>query len=207
MATAKKTGNVRTEDQFPAAEVDSSELLLARIETMVSAAEEAIDAVVAAELELKARIVALHRITHEDLPQLLKEGNIEQMRMSTGTMVTITDEINCGISAERAPDAHRWLREHELGSIIKTAVTAQFGKDQLSRADALYAQLVKKLGVDAVDMIEKVHPATLKATLKGMIEDGTKFPMKLFGVHSYSYAKIAKPKPKAPPKPKAGVRR
>lgn len=167
---------------------------LDRIQALVSAAGRIQVKLAAAEDEVRRLKAEAFRINSEDLPELLRESGLEEVTLADGTKVAIKDEFSCGLSEERTPEGLKWLRDHELGSIIKTAVIATFGKDELARADALFAQLLKKRPAETLDLKEAVHPATLKATLKDLMERDVKFPLKLFGYMPYAWAKVTAPK-------------
>lgn len=161
-----------------------------RVAQMVAAMREAQRRTAEAEEALSREKKALLRIEREDLPELLRESGFEAVTLEDGTKVAVADEISCSITEERAPDAHRWLRVHGYGSVIKTLVGASFGKDQIEAADALYAALLKTHG-DAAYQTEKVHPSTLKSLLKELMEAPVEFPLELFGVIPYSIAKLS----------------
>ena len=167
---------------------------LDRVAAMVALTLGAERKVEAAETELKRCKAELFKITYEDMPELLRESGFTEVTMDDGTKVAINDDISCAITEANAPTALKWLRDNALGSIIKTGVTVMFGKDELAKADTLFAQVLKKYGPEKADMSEKVHPATLKATLKERMEAGKATPAKLFSIQPYSYAKITPPK-------------
>lgn len=146
------------------------------------------ETVAAMKRDLQEAETALRRTETEDLPELMRELELSALTLPDGTVVSITDEISCGISAERAFDAHRWLSENGFGGLIKTAVVVEFGRDEREEAEALAVQLE----AHHPQVAEKVHPATLKAFLKEQLAKGTAVPFDLFGIHPYSKATIKK---------------
>lgn len=157
---------------------------------MVEALRDAQRAADAAEAAFKERKAALRRIETEALPALLRENDITDITLTDGTRVRIADEIACGISAERAPEAHAWLRAAGQGAVIKTEVAVRFGRDNFEKAEQAFILLVDKYGDDAVSSAEKVHPATLKALLKDLLKAGVDVPHATFGIMPYTIAKL-----------------
>lgn len=157
----------------------SEQLLLAQF----TAAQ--LDAQLAEQEEL------IRRISEDDIPSLLKECGLSDVRLLDGTRVTVAEELECSISEERAPVALAWLREKNLGGVIKTLVAAQFGRGEEAAAKAVYKFLLEK-NVPA-EMKETVHPQTLKATLKAERAAGRDVPVEPFALRPYEKAKLTLP--------------
>lgn len=137
----------------------------------------------------QARLADL--IAREDLPQLLMQAEIEEMTLTDGTKVKLMQAVQASISADNRAAAHKWLVEHNFGGLIKTNVSVAFEAAQHDEADALGERLVKEYG-GAVEVDASVHPSTLKAFVRERIEAGDELPMDLFGVFTYTEAKITK---------------
>lgn len=176
--------------QDAAARNRNAKAAMDRVAEMVVAFREAEVRTERAEAEFKRQKAAFLKIEREDLPELLRESGFEELTLTDGTTVKIKDEISCSITEANLTDAHTWLREHELGSIIRTIVAVSFGKDELVKADKLYATLLARFG-DAASQSEKVHPQTLKAALNELLANGTPFPTELFSVQPYTIAKLS----------------
>ena len=170
--------------------------VLLRVAEMARLMRAAQVEVATAEAELLQRKARLFKIASEDLPSLLKEAGVEDLTLEDGTKVSVAEEISCSITDEKRAEAHKWLRANNFGSIVKTQVLVSFGKDELAAADDLYLRMLKKYGDDHAEMKENVHPQTLKAFLKELMQDRVKFPLPLFGVHPYSMAKLTVKKEK-----------
>lgn len=177
-----------SEDVKPGKSTDAT-VVMQRVGQLVNALREAERRCEEAERKFKEERAALLRIEREDLPELMREGGFEKLTLVDGTSVSVMEEISCSITEERASAAHAWLRDNGLGSIIKTLVSVAFGKNDLSRADELYAELLRTYG-DAASETEKVHPSTLKAALKEALAEQKPVPLELFGVVPFSIAKV-----------------
>lgn len=175
---------------------EAAGVVMERVAALVTLLQQTEARVAEAVAEAKRETEKAQRIATEDLPELLREAGLSSVTLTDGTKVVVGNEINCGISEDRSEEAHKWLREHNYGALIKSMVGVSFGKDEVGKADTLMVQLVKKYGMDNVTRTEKVHPATLKSFLKGLMAAKTPFPLPLFGVHPYSMAKVSAPKAK-----------
>lgn len=145
------------------------------------------------EAKTKAQKTIITRLSQEDIPQLMKEIGLTEIKLDTGESITVRSEISTSITEEKAPQCFAWLIEHGFGGLIKTAVLAEFSKDELAVAEKLAEQLTKKFG-ERVAFKQLVHPATLKSFVKERLEKGEKFPLSMFGVHQYDVAKMIQPK-------------
>lgn len=162
----------------------------------------------AAQTELAALDAALQvsegvvrQLSEEAIPDLLRECGLSELRMEDGSRVTVTDELDCGITEERRAAAHAWLRAHDLGGVIKIVLAVQFGRDEEANALRLKGELAKA-GFAAVAN-ESVHYQTLKATLKEERSQGHDVPAELFGLRPFAKTKITYPAGvKAPAKPR-----
>lgn len=135
------------------------------------------------ETELEAAKKDVRRVEQEDLPDLMQELGLETFKLTTGETIEVKPEIDCGISEERRAKAHAWLTENGFGGLIKTEVVAKFGRDEREAAVACAEQI-------GGEMIERVHPSTLKSFIKEQMAAGTAVPFDLFGVHPYNKVKI-----------------
>lgn len=135
------------------------------------------------EKQLEVAKADLRRVEQEDLPELMQELGLETFKLKTGETIEVKPEIDCGISEERRRAAHDWLSANGFGGLIKTEVVAKFGRDERDAAVACAQQI-------GGEMIERVHPSTLKSFVKEQMSAGKPVPFDLFGVHPYSKVKV-----------------
>lgn len=128
-----------------------------------------------------------------DLPDLMREIGMATFKMADGSTFDLVEDIQCGISEERRPEAHGWLRTNGFEAIIKTDFKISFGRDKIKEADKLQKELEKK-GIFA-DRKESVHPQTLKSFIKERLEAGTEIPFEPFAIHPFDKVKHTQPKP------------
>ena len=135
------------------------------------------------EKQLEVAKADLRRVEQEDLPELMQELGLETFKLKTGETIEVKPEIDCGISEERRRAAHDWLTANGFGGLIKTEVVAKFGRDERDAAVACAQQI-------GGEMIERVHPSTLKSFVKEQMAAGKPVPFDLFGVHPYNKVKV-----------------
>ena len=133
--------------------------------------------------ELKTAKEDMRRVEQEDLPDLMQELGLQTFKLASGEVVDVKPDVECGISEERRARAHAWLTENGFGGLIKTEVIARFGRDE---HDAAVAAAEKING----EMVERVHPATLKSFVKEQMEAGRAIPFDLFAIHPFNRVKI-----------------
>ena len=160
---------------------------------MLLRAAEAEVAAITTELQVSKENV--RRLQEEDLPELMRELNLSEIKLLDGSSVKVVDEIDCSISEERRARAHAWLTENGFGGIIKSAITVEFGRDEHAEAVAATRKIHDATGRDAL-LKEGVHPQTLKAFVKEQLAAGVAVPQELFGLRPYSKAKLTAAKTK-----------
>ena len=133
--------------------------------------------------QLDAAKADLRRVEQEDLPDLMQELGLETFRLKTGETIEVKPEIDCAITEEKRAAAHTWLSGNGFGGLIKTEVVVKFGRDERAAAIACAQQI-------GGDMIERVHPSTLKSFIKEQMSAGKPVPFDLFGVHPFNKVKV-----------------
>ena len=140
------------------------------------------------EKQLEVAKADLRRVEQEDLPELMQELGLETFKLKTGETIEVKPEIDCGISEERRRAAHDWLTANGFGGLIKTEVVVTFGRGEHDAAED-FAEEVTKQGKQP-NLVERVHPSTLKSFVKEQMAAGNPVPFDLFGVHPYNKVKI-----------------
>ena len=132
-------------------------------------------------------------LSEDTIPQQMQELGISDTTMADGSRVTIKEGFHCRIPKDKIEEAHTYLRENELGDIIKNQVTTSFGTGEDNMAGDLAGHIQDQYGITP-DVKESVHPSTLKATLKKRHEEGLSDPDDLFGIFIRPETKITKGK-------------
>lgn len=167
------------------------------LERIVDLANQLIQATknVAELTETLEKAKALQRqIETEHLPELMRELSLTSVSLQTGMIVELKDEFDCGITKANHKAALKWLDDNKFGSIIKTKVQVEFARDDRKNALDLSTGVRKFIKTHQIDtdceLLETIHPQTLKSFLKEEMGKGTNVPRDLFSIHPYSKAKL-----------------
>lgn len=133
--------------------------------------------------ELAVAKADMLRVEQEDLPDLMQELGLETFRLTSGETIEVRPEVDCAITEERRAAAHKWLVANGFGGLIKTEVVVKFGRDEHDAAVACAESI-------GGEMVERVHPSTLKAFVKEQMSAGKPVPFDLFSVHPYNKVKV-----------------
>jgi len=171
------------------------ESTLERLTALAKDATDLMKEIETDEAATKLKQERLDKILREYIPGIMRDLDLEDYKLKDGSKVEVKEEVKCHISEENKPDAFAWLRENNFDGIIKTNVTASFGKGEVQRAAEARAALVAA-GFDQAAISESVHSSTLKAFVKERLEAGDSIPLEPFGVYEFTIAKITQPKRK-----------
>ena len=132
-------------------------------------------------------------LSQETIPTKMQELGINETTMKDGSKVTVKEGFHCRIPKAREDEALEYLRNNDLGDIIKNQVSTSFGTGEDNMAGDLAGYIQQNYGITP-DVKESVHPSTLKATLKKRHEEGLSDPDDLFGIFIRPETKITKGK-------------
>ena len=132
-------------------------------------------------------------LSSETIPSKMQELGIDETTMKDGSKVTVKEAFHCKIPLEKIDEAHDYLRNNDLGDIIKNKVATSFGTGEDNMAGDLVGYIESTHGITP-EVKESVHPSTLKATLKKRHEEGLTDPDDLFGIFIRPETKITKGK-------------
>ena len=116
--------------------------------------------------------------------------NISTMKLADGSAVEVKPVYGASIPIAKKEEAFKWLRDNDLGDLIKNEVTVSFGRNEDNKASN-YANLAQGQGYQPVQKL-KVEPMTLKALVRERIENGLDMPSELFNVFAGSRTKITR---------------
>lgn len=176
-------------DHPAAAPVDS----LTRIRGLGELLNTQIDEESRLTAELKAAKEARRRTEEEDLPQLMKEVGLTEIKLASGETVKIKEEVTCGITQANRDDALAWLIKNGFGGLIKTEIALAFGRGDRDLAERVAGELSQQ-GYQDLELKEVVHPGTLKSFIKERMAAGEAIPMDLFSVRPFDKATLTKGK-------------
>jgi hypothetical protein len=126
-----------------------------------------------------------------EIPTMMEEMHITKLKLKDGESVEIKKIYGASIPVDRQQEAFTWLRDHDLGDIIKNDITVTFGRGEDNKASE-YASLAQGQGFEPVQKIG-VHPQTLKAVVRERLESGQEeMPSDLFKTYVGNSTKITR---------------
>ena len=131
-------------------------------------------------------------ISGEVIPTMMQEMNLSSLKLEDGSSVEVKPVYGASISPAKKEEAFNWLRNHNLGDLIKNEITVSFGRNEDNKAIA-YANLAQGQGYQPVQKL-KVEPMTLKALVRERLESGQEMPTELFNVFAGNRTKITRSK-------------
>jgi len=128
-----------------------------------------------------------NEISELKLPELMDELGIDQFNLANGIKVKVSPFYSGKITDQAA---YKWLEENGEADIIKGEVNVPFPKGFDKQKLRLFVKVAEELGL-AANIGEQVHPSTLRAWIKDMIQSGQQFPRELFNVYVGKRAKLS----------------
>ena len=162
---------------------------LAKIARLAQDQRDAARAVEQAEQVLADAKSRLKQISEVDLPEVMSEVGMGEVKLSDGPTVSVSDRIHARISQDNMREAHQWLNENGFGNLIKREFKIGFGRDQEQWAES-FEDTLQHEGVK-YDRKQAVHPSTLKSFVKQSLENGEDIPEDVFGVYRQTVAKLS----------------
>jgi len=153
---------------------------LKNLEDEISNAEESVS-----KLKEKAKT-----LSQFEIPKMMEEMHITKLKLKDGESVEIKKIYGASIPQEHQEAAFTWLRNNDLGDIIKNDITVTFGRGEDNKASE-YANLAQGQGYEPVQKIG-VHPQTLKAVVRERLESGQEMPSDIIKTYAGNSTKITR---------------
>ena len=119
-------------------------------------------------------------LSGEVIPTMMAEMGLSHLKLMDGSSVDVKPNYSASITIANRDAAFQWLRDNNLGDIIKNEISVSFGRNEDNKA-ADYASLASERGFSPTQKL-KVEPMTLKALVRERIENGKDIPTELFNV-------------------------
>jgi len=134
----------------------------------------------ATEDVLKQRKKNYDYLSSEVIPTMMAEMGLSHLKLMDGSSVDVKPNYSASITIANKDAAFQWLRDNNLGDIIKNEISVSFGRNEDNKA-ADYANLASERGYQPTQKL-KVEPMTLKALVRERLENGKEMPTELFNV-------------------------
>ena len=152
------------------------------------------DEVAALEEKLKAKKEERDDISSRVIPELLAEQGLQEIKLADGSKVSVKKEFRATLPKDeiRREAAYQWLRDQNLGDIIKNNVTVSFGKGEDNKANQLVALAV----ANGFTPQQKSDVAwnTLTALYEERVKAGLDMPSDVFSLWIKDKTKISRKK-------------
>ena len=132
------------------------------------------------EDDLKQKKKDFEYLSGEVIRTMMAEMGLSHLKLMDGSSVDVKPNYSANITIANREAAFNWLRENNLGDIIKNEISVSFGRNEDNKA-ADYAVLAEGQGYQPTQKL-KVEPMTLKALVRERIEAGKEMPTELFNV-------------------------
>ena len=167
------------------AELDVQALEGLRLTELREAAEQALAEAQAAE----------RAVLEGTIPELLERMRMKKCTTLSGVEVALKAEVKASLPGrERVADrdaAFAWLLEGGHGGVIENLVIIDLDRGEDERANKLAASL-RQLGFDQVKTRKDVHPSTLSALVRELMEAGKVVPTDKLNVFDRKVAKLVR---------------
>ena len=152
------------------------------------------DEVAALEEKLKAKKEERDDISSRVIPELLAEQGLQEIKLADGSKVSVKKEFRATLPKDeiRREAAYQWLRDQNLGDMIKNNVTVSFGKGEDNKAN----QLVDLAVANGFTPQQKSDVAwnTLTALYEERVKAGLDMPSDVFSLWIKDKTKISRKK-------------
>ena len=144
------------------------------------------------EERLKRKKQQADKLSGEVIPEIMESLKLKTMKLQDGSGVEVTKIYSATIPVAKKEGAYNWLRENDLGDLIKNEITVSFGRGEDNKASE-YANLARENGFEPAQKL-KVEPMTLKAEYRSRVEKGLDLPSEHFNLFKGNKTKITRSK-------------
>ena len=150
------------------------------------------DMIKSAEQHLKDLKAKADDIGSRVIPELLAEQGLTSIKLADGSSVSVKKEYRCTLPKDdsRREQCYKWLRDNQLGDIIKNNVSVTFGRGEDNKAQQLLDLAVAN-GFDPQQKSD-VSWNTLTALFRERIESGLDMPSDVFSTWIKDKTKITR---------------
>lgn len=120
-------------------------------------------------------------VSEVTIPDKFAELQISEFKLASGHKVSVKPFVFARIPEDYKQKAFAWLTEHGFEDIIKVNVDTRFAANDYHNA-LIFAEHLQSAGYN-VNLDRNVHPQTLKAFCKRMLDANENIPLDVFGIH------------------------
>ena len=150
------------------------------------------DEIKADEEKLKQKKEAADKISEQVIPEIMESMKLKTMKLHDGSAIEVKEIYSATIPVDKKEGAFNWLRNNDLGDLIKNEITVSFGRNEDNKARE-YANLAESNGYQPQQKL-KVEPMTLKALYRERVEGKQDLPSEHFNLFKGNKTKITRSK-------------
>ena len=150
------------------------------------------DEIASLEEQLKSKKAEADDIGSRVIPELLAEQGLSEIKLADGSKVSVRKEFRATVPKDdiRRQGCLQWLRDNNLGDIIKNNVSVSFGSGEDDKAERLL-NLAAENGFQP-QQTSDVHWATLSALYEERVRSGLDMPSENFSLWIKAKTKITR---------------
>jgi len=150
------------------------------------------DEIASLEEQLKSKKAEASDIGSRVIPELLAEQGLSEIKLADGSKVSVRKEFRATVPKDdiRRQGCLQWLRDNNLGDIIKNNVSVSFGSGEDDKAERLL-NLAAENGFQP-QQTSDVHWATLSALYEERVRSGLDMPSENFSLWIKAKTKITR---------------
>ena len=120
------------------------------------------------------------KLSQQVIPEIMESMKMKTMKLRDGSSIEIKEIYSATIPVDKRDGAYNWLRNNDLGDLIKNEITVSFGRNEDNKARE-YANLAEGNGYQPQQKL-KVEPMTLKALYRERVEKKLDLPSEHFNL-------------------------
>ena len=132
------------------------------------------------------------KLSQQVIPEIMDSMKLKTMKLKDGSAIEVKEIYSATIPLDKREGAFNWLRNNDLGDLIKNEITVSFGRNEDNKASE-YANLAESNGYQPVQKL-KVEPMTLKALYRERVEKELDLPSEHFNLFKGNKTKITRNK-------------
>jgi hypothetical protein len=132
------------------------------------------------------------KLSQQVIPEIMESMKMKTMKLRDGSSIEIKEIYSATIPVDKRDGAYNWLRNNDLGDLIKNEITVSFGRNEDNKARE-YANLAEGNGYQPQQKL-KVEPMTLKALYRERVEKKLDLPSEHFNLFKGNKTKITRSK-------------
>ena len=144
------------------------------------------------EERLSQKKAQADKLSQQVIPEIMDSMKLKTMKLKDGSAIEVKEIYSATIPLDKREGAFNWLRNNDLGDLIKNEITVSFGRNEDNKASE-YANLAESNGYQPVQKL-KVEPMTLKALYRERVEKELDLPSEHFNLFKGNKTKITRSK-------------